>query len=103
LLGLLVKGSYPFHGGNNPTLVLSFFQHSAGSPDVMIESAEHCLASVNAVTRNIRNLHRGIIASLIETANETEKQLGVTNSATGSQADTDVQSGYSIEALGVKA
>lgn len=103
LLGILVKGTYPFHGGNNPTLVLSFFQHNAGSPDVMIESAEHCLASVNAVTRNIRNLHRGIIASLIETANETEKQLGVTQSSIGSQADIDTQSDYSIEALGVKA
>lgn len=103
LLGILVKGTYPFHGGNNPTLVLSFFQHNAGSPDVMVESAEHCLASVNAVTRNIRNLYRSIIATLIETVNETEKQLGVSHNSTSSQASNDAQAELSIDILGVKA
>lgn len=103
LLGILVKGTYPFHGGNNPSHILSFFQHDAGSPDVMIESAEHCLASVNAVTRNIRNLHRSIIASLIETANETEKQLGVTHGTTEPPSLGNTKMGYAVGVLGVQA
>lgn len=77
LLGLLVKGTYPFTGGCNPAHILSYFQHHAGAPDEFINSADQCLASVNAITRNIRILYRNIIVSLLEIANETEKELGV--------------------------
>lgn len=99
LLGLLVKGTYPFTGGCNPAHILSYFQHHAGAPDEFTNSAEQCLASVNAIARNIRVLYRNIIVSLLEIANETEKELGV---AYG-QSSRNTEIGFPPNVLGAGA
>ena len=99
LLGLLVKGTYPFTGGNNPAHILSYFQHHASAPDEFTACTENCLASVNAIARNIRVLYRNIIVSLLEIASETEKELGV---AYG-QSSVNTELGYPPNILGASA